>query len=76
MLGQLAVVDHQADDERDAAQAERVQLHEELAAGTSGAVRKPDVRSAVDHRQADRRQDQHGSDEQPVHVEVEATLEH
>jgi hypothetical protein len=75
MFSELAVVEHQAHDERDAANPERVKLGQELATGTAGAIRKADVRRAVDHRQADGGDDEYGSEQEPIHVEVKASFE-
>ena len=76
MLGELAVVEHEAHDQGDAANAERVHLGHELTTRTSGPVRKTDVGRAVDHRQANAGDDEHGSEEEPVDVEIKSAFEH
>ena len=76
VLGQLAIVDHQADQQRDPADTERVDLREELTPGTPAAIRQTDVGRAVDHGEADACQHHHGCQEQPVDVKIETAFEH
>ncbi len=75
VLRQHPVVHRQADQQRDETERERVGLGPHLRR-RAAAGRGRDVGGAVDHRDADRRQQDDGAEEEPVDVEVEASLEH
>ena len=72
LVGERAVVDRQRDEHRDHAERDRVELRRpQMRGGPRGIGRR-----AVDHHDADAAQREHGGDEGPVDVIVEATLEH
>ena len=77
MFGEEPVVERQEDEQREKAEAGGVELDPEPRAGMSAAGQvRADVGRAVDHRQADRGEQQHGAEQEPVDVEEEAALEH
>jgi len=76
MLGEHAVVEHETDEQREQAERQRVHLSSHLRARMAIAIGQVDVGGAVDHGDADTHQQEHRSQQQPVDVEEESSLEH